>query len=457
MDLLFFYLYLFMRSRLNNSEAVNQYNHWFITLRFYAFAALVAFLLITQFLAISFSQFQLVSLSVTSLIIIIYNFIFYFYLKKKHNVDPHIFALLQIGLDLISLFFIVYLTGGITSPFIFFFIFHIIIGSLLFPRSLIQVITFTIIILIIIFTSLEYYRYIPHQVIKGLMVLGEFRNLLTVISIILALSFTFISSLVLASKIASDLYTREEQLKNALLEIEQNEEIKQKYIAGIVHELKSPIAAANSLLELVTAGYSGDISIEAVEKIKRSEERLKEAISGINKVLRISQFKLNHEIQEDSVDIKNIVERVFDANKDLCERKQIKTDIEISDDYHSLLLGDPVLLKLAISNLIGNAIKYNVKQGRIVVELSSNEKKSIIVVSDTGIGIPKDELDNITKDYYRASNAKTSGIEGSGTGLSFVKDIVEAHSGKIKINSPSKIVNSQNKGTTIIIVLPRDK
>lgn len=446
-----------MRFRLNNSEAVNQYNHWFIMLRFYAFAALVAFLFITQFLEISFSKFQFISLSITSLIIIFYNLLFFFYQKNNNNVDPHKFALLQIGLDLIFLFFIVYLTGGITSPFIFFFIFHIIIGSLLFPRSIIQVITVIIIILIILFTSLEYYKYIPHQTITGLMVLGEFSDPLTVISIVLVLLFTFISSFILTNKIVSDLYTREEQLKNALLEIEQNEEIKQKYIAGIVHELKSPIAAANSLLELVTAGYSGEISTEVVEKIKRSEKRLKEAILGINKVLKISQFKLNHEIQEDSVDIKNIVEKVIEANKELCERKQIKTSIKVSEDYHSLLLGDSVLLKLAISNLIGNAIKYNVEKGKIVVELSSNEKKSIIKVSDTGIGIPSNELDKITKNYYRASNAKTSGIEGTGTGLSFVKDIIEAHSGKIKIKSPSKIRNSKNKGTAIIIALPRGK
>ena len=111
-------------------------------------------------------------------------------------------------------------------------------------------------------------------------------------------------------------------------------------------------------------------------------------------------------------------------------------------------------MELALSNLISNAAKYAINNGNISIILSDNDDSIQLEISDNGIGIPETELSNIFNQFYRASNVDRTKIEGSGMGLSIVKEIIERHGGKIKVQSPSKIGNKNAPGTTFIITLP---
>ena len=116
--------------------------------------------------------------------------------------------------------------------------------------------------------------------------------------------------------------------------------------------------------------------------------------------------------------------------------------------------GDKFLLNLAISNLVGNSIKYGIDEGKVIVTLKNKNGSQVLEICDDGIGIPKEDLEKIFNDFYRSSNAKKISTDGSGLGLSVVKQVVERHGGTIKVNSPSGIGSMSNPGTCFIIQLP---
>ncbi len=112
------------------------------------------------------------------------------------------------------------------------------------------------------------------------------------------------------------------------------------------------------------------------------------------------------------------------------------------------------LLDIAISNLIGNSIKYGVDGGIVEVTINSDSKNIYIEVCDDGVGIPENELPKIFKEFYRAVNVRKIVSEGSGLGLSVVKRIIERHGGTIKAKSPSRMATKDRPGTCFIIELP---
>jgi signal transduction histidine kinase len=133
----------------------------------------------------------------------------------------------------------------------------------------------------------------------------------------------------------------------------------------------------------------------------------------------------------------------------------IKTGIVDNRNVKLPIKVDNALFELVFSNLIGNAIKYNMPGGNVEVILDNNENGEIeIIIADDGMGIPDEDKSKMFQDFYRSSNAKHKGIEGTGLGLSVVKEIVEQHDGSITFNSPSRISKDERKGTEFIITLP---
>jgi signal transduction histidine kinase len=116
--------------------------------------------------------------------------------------------------------------------------------------------------------------------------------------------------------------------------------------------------------------------------------------------------------------------------------------------------GDKFLLDIVFSNLIGNSIKYGRENGKVIVTINHHKENLSINITDDGLGIPEKDLPKIFNDFFRASNVKKVSTEGSGLGLSVVKQIIERHKGIITAVSPSEIGNSDFPGTTFEISLP---
>jgi signal transduction histidine kinase len=439
--------------------SIRRRNLWFIKLRYSAVVMLFLFLYFSKyFLDISFTQTQQKAIIIISISILTYNLIFHFlrqYVKfDKDKFNPLHLSILQMISDLMALLLIVYYTGSVESPLLLFFVFHMIVGSLILPGFIIYLFAFSVIACVWVFTIGEYYLIIPHNHISGFLPISLHQNLNYVLSVNIGFGFMVFMIVLIANKMANQLFRREQQLLESIDKINAAEKEKQKYISGIVHEIKTPLAAVHSYLDLVLQKFLGPLDEVVEEKLVRARRRSDEAIELINNVLKISKLKIDDSFIKEEVDIASILARAIKSAKVNAEAKGVKLALKNNRKEKRKIEGDPLLIQIALSNIINNAIKYNNMDG--VVEITIDEEKDnlIIKVCDSGVGIPKEEIDKIFTDFFRASNIKHSGLEGSGLGLSVVKQIVERHRGTINVQSPSHLSTSKYPGTSVKITLP---
>jgi signal transduction histidine kinase len=171
-------------------------------------------------------------------------------------------------------------------------------------------------------------------------------------------------------------------------------------------------------------------------------------------VLNVSKLNLYDEFVEEEFDLKDLVSGVIKKRKSTADSHLMELKFIDERENQSKIAGDKFLLDIAISNLVGNSIKYGVDGGKIEVVLRNDDGSQMVEICDDGIGIPEDEIQKIFKDFYRGTNAKKVTIEGSGLGLSVVKKIVERHNGLIKVKSPSRLGKKDHPGACFTIKLP---
>lgn len=436
---------------------IKTHNEWLIRLRFYAVVMLVASLFSAMAL-LQVSKFQAFSILIISVSIFTYNLLLKYLLKRYDSVQENInsihISLLQIILDLFQLFLIIYLTGGVESPVFIFFVFHIIIGSMLLPMLIIYIIAVSVSVLITVLALGEYWGIVPHQQLNGLFTTPVYNKLEYVIVYLIVFNIMVYVCIYLTNKISRQLFKRELDLKEALVKLEEAEKTKQKYVAGIIHELKTPIVAIQSMLDLVLMKFVGPISSEVEEKLARAKKRTEESIQIVNNVLKISKLKLLEKINEESFAPDELLAELIEKQSPLCEYKNIKLGFYDKRKTKAQLWGDRQLLEMAFSNLIGNAIKYTPQNGIVEVSLESAVKYLVVKIMDSGIGIPLNDINSVFDQFYRGSNLKKEKTEGAGLGLSVVKEIIHQHGGSITVESPSKLALQGNPGTCFRVALP---
>lgn len=440
-------------------DTIKNRNLWFIQLRYAAFFMVVAMFSIAIFIfELSLNKVQIGWSIGISLSILFYNIILHASWTKvqctpgKFN---HLhYSLIQMILDLIALTLIVYFSGSIETPLYMLYIFHMIIGSLILPSRVIFVLSTSMILIFSAIVVFEFFSIIPHYHIKEIYSSENVHNVRFILSSLGIFAFTIYTAVGLTSRIAKRLYKRERQLKEMLEELNRAEEAKQKYIMAVVHEIKSPIVAAQSIVEIVKNGYLGEINDKMEVKLNRTINRTQEALRLINNILRISKLRLLGEITYEEINLYHLILDTIDKRKETIEKKEIQLKFEHGDYVVKKVAGDKVLFELIMSNVIGNAVKYTPQKGNIIITLEDSEDILIIDVTDSGIGIPEKEIKLIFTEFYRASNIAGKVVEGSGLGLALVKEIVERLNGTINIDSPSKIGEDKNPGTSVRILLP---
>lgn len=440
-------------------RAIRARNLWFIKLRYAAVLILFGFLLSGQFIfKFNLTTIQIKAIVILSISILVYNVIIY-NLRKYAGCEPDKFNCLHISLiqmvcDLIALMFLVYFTGTTDSPLYMLFIFHMIIGSLILPGAIVYFIAALLSIIFSILILLVRAGIFQNHLISGIFAGEKFHTISHDALFMVVFTFMIFSSVYLANKIAKQLYKMEYHLRESLDKLNQSEIAKQKYTIGIVHEIKTPINAVTSILELIHQNYIGPISKEVDEKIMRAKTRTEEALHLINNVLRISKLKLLEIKMTEEIDLRELISNIIDGLVESFQEKNITFNFVEKRQENKLLKSDRILLELAVTNVLTNAIKYVNRNGKIEFCVDDDENEIKIEISDNGIGIPSNEQEKIFEQFYRASNIDKSIHEGSGLGLSLVKEIVEKLGGNIKVYSPSKISEPDKPGTTFQITFP---
>lgn len=443
-------------------ETIKKRNIWFIKLRYLAVVTLIAFTLFSEYvLDFSFTATQLTAISSITAAILIYNLIFHSIRDKIKSIPRKFnvlhFSLLQMLMDLISLALLIYFTGGIESPLVFLFIFHMIIGSLILPGRVIYTLAVLVFLSFGILSYLEYTDIIIHHQLEGFLGFNLYDNPKYITIFTSVFGFVIFAGVYLTNGIAKQLYSLEQDLLESFDKLEAAEKGKQKYIMAVVHEIKTPLTAVISYLGIINGKMLGEVNPEIDEKLKRAYVRSEEAVELINNVLRISKLRLLDEVIKEEIQIDNLVQKIVHIKQSVIDSKNLTFNLIDTRSEKKPFYGDKFLFELVISNLLGNAIKYTPANGKVETSLKDYKKGIEIVINDNGIGIPKDDIDKLFGDFFRASNIKGKGIEGTGLGLSIVKQIVEKHDGTISIESPSELGDESRPGTSVIIKLPFNK
>jgi signal transduction histidine kinase len=205
---------------------------------------------------------------------------------------------------------------------------------------------------------------------------------------------------------------------------------------------------------LILQKYLGPLNEKVEEKLLRARIRSDEALKLTGDVLKISKLRLIDEIGSEEIDLNELLYAAHKQQEINIQSKKINFNLTDDRKNKRKIKGDLFLLEIAFSNLINNAVKYVKDNGVIEVKLNSDSGSIRVSISDNGIGIPHKDLKNIFRDFYRASNIKQKSYEGTGLGLSFVKQIIERHNGEIKVESPSGLGDENNPGTSFVVTIP---
>lgn len=221
---------------------------------------------------------------------------------------------------------------------------------------------------------------------------------------------------------------------------------KMEFISVITHQLRSPITNIKYALEAITSEKLTEKDQEEYFRILRENtERTGDLINNILTVSRISlgTFKLRKEI----ISMVNLVEETISGFKPLLRASNITLEFEKEKGLPKIF-SDPFWLKEVFRNLLDNAIRYQKNKGDIKLILRRQGKKIYFEISDSGVGIPKEDQKYIFQKFFRAKNALRYQTIGTGLGLYIVKEIITKMKGKIDFKS------EENKGTTFWFTLP---
>ncbi len=231
-------------------------------------------------------------------------------------------------------------------------------------------------------------------------------------------------------------------------QLEHADETRTNFVRMLTHELRAPVSGAQTLLRTLLRGLAGELNEKQRDILGRLEKRLDSLMALIDDLLSLSASRtVDLEAPQEQILLKPFVQAIVDRFSSEAESKQIQLNYFAVPDVLSVQATEEGLDRI-FGNLISNAIKYTPEGGKVEVTVGEQVGKAVVTVSDTGIGIPLHELSDLWVDFFRASNARRSGIPGTGLGLSIVKQLVNHFGGTVEVRS------TEGKGSIFKVTLP---
>lgn len=227
-----------------------------------------------------------------------------------------------------------------------------------------------------------------------------------------------------------------------LVRLSNSFEIQKQFSANAAHELRTPLAVLQTDLEVFRKKNCHDTEeYELIlNRIQEQTGRLSHLISTL-----LDMTNLNSVPRNDSISLAALTEEV------LCDLDSIADQAHITlqqKEGDQLITGSYLLLYRAVYNLVENAIKYNCPDGSVTVEIRQENQRVLLMVKDTGIGIPPEDQEKIFDPFFRVDKSRSRAMGGAGLGLAMVDSIAKEHGGQVKVLSSNKT------GSTIALMLP---
>ncbi len=254
----------------------------------------------------------------------------------------------------------------------------------------------------------------------------------------------------LGSRVTTKSTTREiialtDSVNSLAKELSDQELLRKKLTADVAHELRTPLATLQSHMEAMIDGVW--------------EPEQKRLISCHEEILRLSKLvgeletlshydRENLALHKEKFEMSEQIKRILMNFESAFQMKHVDLEFAGAEVY---VTADPDKISQVLVNLISNALKYTPEGGKVRIETGETADEVTVLVSDTGIGIPENDLPYIFERFYRTDQSRSRATGGSGIGLTIAKSIVEAHGGRITVQS------EPNKGSIFIVSLPKNQ
>jgi signal transduction histidine kinase len=228
--------------------------------------------------------------------------------------------------------------------------------------------------------------------------------------------------------------------------LENLDRARNEFVSNASHELKTPLSAIKVLAEslLHMGGDVPDIYKEFLNDINNEIDRLNAIISDLLTLVHIDNK--NSTLKKQNLDLAELTQKTVKGLQVLAEKNGITLDMNLEGPLE--IIGDEAKLRQVIINLVDNAIKYTPEGGRVMVDTYRGKNEAILKVSDTGIGIPAEDIPRIFDRFFRVDKARSRATGGTGLGLSIAHRIILLHNGSIQVDS------REGKGTTFYVHFP---
>ncbi len=224
-------------------------------------------------------------------------------------------------------------------------------------------------------------------------------------------------------------------IKQQHVDILNHAQMRQEFTANVSHELKTPLTAISGYAELIASGMtSGEDTIHFANEIHSNAERLQSLINDIIKLSELDDDDLKLEFE--TVDLYELGEHCLASMALQAQKNEVAMYLK---GEHVPLSGNKTLLEELMFNLCSNAVRYNKKGGTVTITVTTEQGRPVLVVADTGIGIPEEQQERVFERFYRVDKSRSKSTGGTGLGLAIVKHIVAQHDAQITLKSKEGI------------------
>ncbi len=247
----------------------------------------------------------------------------------------------------------------------------------------------------------------------------------------------------------AELQKQEKALREANDQLREKDRIKDEYVSRVTHDIKGHLATTRSWLYVATDQSTDLPNEKRAEFASRALDRTLQLTAFVKELLDLTEMRLSGRLQMEPFSLPESISKSLASVEGKAREKSITVTSDV-DSSLGQIVGNEFSISEMVTNLLFNAVKYTPENRTVHLEARGFDGHVQMDITDTGIGIPEDELANVFDEFFRASNARKSERDGTGLGLSIVKQIVERHAGKISVES------RQNQGTRFTVTMPRD-
>ncbi len=227
------------------------------------------------------------------------------------------------------------------------------------------------------------------------------------------------------------------------------QKMKTEFVTLAAHQLWTPTSAVKWSLEMLLEGDLGKLNERQKKIIEKAHKTNDKAIRLVNDLLNVAEIEEGRYLSKLVLtDISDIIQLIIEEYNEQIKEKKIKLAFKKPEEQLPKIMLDVEKTKIAVRNILDNAVRYTFPMGKISIFIKKEEKNIEVQIQDSGLGIPLGEQDKIFTKFFRGSNITRIDTEGTGLGLYIAKNIIEAHKGTVWFES------EEDQGTTFYFTLP---